>query len=60
MALVLGLAPAGYAAAYPGPGVVTGDIGVHDPSVARRPGGGYLLAHTGDNIALKTSADRTA
>ncbi|MEV5555067.1 arabinan endo-1,5-alpha-L-arabinosidase [Nonomuraea wenchangensis] len=65
VALMLGLAPAGYAdgyaaAAYPGPGVVTGDIGVHDPSVVRRPGGGYLLAHTGDNIALKTSADRTA
>ncbi|MGR6919858.1 family 43 glycosylhydrolase [[Actinomadura] parvosata] len=45
---------------YPGPGRVTGDIGVHDPAVVRRPGGGYLLAHTGDNIALKTSADRTA
>ncbi|MFK4088232.1 arabinan endo-1,5-alpha-L-arabinosidase [Kribbella sp. NPDC020789] len=45
---------------YPGPGYVTGDIGVHDPSVVKRPGGGYLVAHTGDNIALKTSDDRIA
>ncbi|MBB5801532.1 arabinan endo-1,5-alpha-L-arabinosidase [Saccharothrix ecbatanensis] len=48
------------ASAYPGPGLVTGDIGVHDPSVVKRPDGGYLVAHTGDNVALKTSTDRTA
>ncbi|WP_410673324.1 arabinan endo-1,5-alpha-L-arabinosidase [Amycolatopsis sp. cmx-4-68] len=53
-------APAAAAAAYPNPGRVTGDVGVHDPSVVKRPGGGYLVAHTGDGIALKTSADRTA
>ncbi|MET7875309.1 arabinan endo-1,5-alpha-L-arabinosidase [Micromonospora profundi] len=47
-------------AAYPNPGVVTGNVGVHDPTMVRRPTGGYLLAHTGDNIALKTSTDRTA
>ncbi|MGI5272365.1 RICIN domain-containing protein [Nonomuraea sp. CA-218870] len=46
--------------AYPNPGPVTGDVGVHDPEVAKTPGGGYLLAHTGDGIPLKTSADRTA
>ena len=46
-------------AAYPMPGRVTGNVGVHDPTIVRRPAGGYLLAHTGDNIALKTSADRT-
>jgi arabinan endo-1,5-alpha-L-arabinosidase len=46
--------------AYPGPGRVTGDVGVHDPSVVKTPSGGYLLAHTGDNLVLKTSADRTA
>ncbi|GAA3019039.1 family 43 glycosylhydrolase [Streptosporangium longisporum] len=45
-------------ASYPAPGRVTGDIGVHDPTVVRRPGGGYLMAHTGDNVALKTSTDR--
>jgi arabinan endo-1,5-alpha-L-arabinosidase len=44
---------------YPGPGRVAGDVGVHDPTIVRRPDGSYLLAHTGDNIALKTSADRT-
>ncbi|MEU4520304.1 arabinan endo-1,5-alpha-L-arabinosidase [Amycolatopsis sp. NPDC024027] len=52
--------PAADAAAYPNPGRVTGDIGVHDPSVVKRPDGSYLVAHTGDNIALKTSADRVA
>nr|WP_228122586.1 arabinan endo-1,5-alpha-L-arabinosidase [Saccharothrix syringae] len=46
--------------AYPNPGRVTGDVGVHDPSFAKRPEGGYLVAHTGDNIALKTSTDRIA
>ena len=48
------------AAAYPNPGRVTGDVGVHDPTVVKRPDGVYLVAHTGDNIALKTSTDRTA
>src|SRR5690606_9695068 len=45
---------------YPGPGYVTGDIGVHDPEVTKTPSGTYLLAHTGDGISLKTSTDRTA
>ncbi|GAA1772208.1 arabinan endo-1,5-alpha-L-arabinosidase [Streptomonospora arabica] len=48
------------AADYPGPGAVTGDIRVHDPSFVKRPGGGYLVAHTAPDIALKTSSDRTA
>ncbi|WP_176604662.1 arabinan endo-1,5-alpha-L-arabinosidase [Streptomyces lycii] len=48
------------AAEYPYPGAVTGDTAVHDPSFVKRPGGGYLVAHTGDNVALKTSTDRTA
>ncbi|WP_053716569.1 arabinan endo-1,5-alpha-L-arabinosidase [Saccharothrix sp. NRRL B-16348] len=48
------------ASAYPGPGVVTGDIRVHDPSVVKRPDGSYLVAHTADGIGLKTSTDRTA
>ena len=48
------------AAAYPNPGRVTGAVTVHDPSMVKRPGGGYLLAHTGDNIVLKTSNDRIA
>ncbi|KAB1110919.1 family 43 glycosylhydrolase [Micromonospora aurantiaca] len=53
-------APTTPAPAYPQPGRVTGDIGVHDPTVVKRPDGTYLVAHTGDGIALKTSADRIA
>ncbi|KAK0389836.1 hypothetical protein NLU13_3409 [Sarocladium strictum] len=45
---------------YPNPGLVTGSIGVHDPTVVKTPGGTYILAHTAPNIALKTSTDRTA
>ncbi|WP_418276562.1 RICIN domain-containing protein [Isoptericola jiangsuensis] len=48
------------AATYPGPGVVTGSTGVHDPEVVKRSDGSYLLAATGDGIHLKTSTDRTA
>jgi arabinan endo-1,5-alpha-L-arabinosidase len=43
---------------YPNPGPVDGDIGVHDPEVVKRPDGSYLLAHTGNDVALKTSTDR--
>ena len=46
--------------AYPRPGPVTGDIGVHDPTVVKRSDGTYLMAFTGDNIPLKTSSDRTS
>jgi arabinan endo-1,5-alpha-L-arabinosidase len=59
-AVVMTVAAAPQALAYPPPGRVTGDIGVHDPSVVKRPDGSYLVAHTGNNIALKTSTDRTA
>ena len=48
------------AAAYPNPGVVTGSINVHDPGIVKKPDGIYLIAHTGNNIVLKTSTDRTA
>jgi arabinan endo-1,5-alpha-L-arabinosidase len=43
---------------YPEPGPVSGDTGVHDPTVVKRPDGSYLVAHTGNDIALKTSTDR--
>ncbi|MCT2582304.1 arabinan endo-1,5-alpha-L-arabinosidase [Actinophytocola gossypii] len=59
-ALTVTVVAAPEAAAYPAPGRVTGDIGVHDPSVVKRPDGSYLVAHTGNDIALKTSTDRTA
>jgi arabinan endo-1,5-alpha-L-arabinosidase len=51
---------AGANAAYPNPGAVTGNTGVHDPTVVKTPGGSYIMAHTGANVALKTSSDRTA
>lgn len=56
-----GVAPAAPTAMadYPNPGVVTGSTGVHDPEVTKTPAGGYLLAHTGDGVTLKTSTDRT-
>ncbi|KAF9874579.1 hypothetical protein CkaCkLH20_07716 [Colletotrichum karsti] len=44
---------------YPNPGVVSGNINVHDPTVVKTPSGTYLMAHTGTNVALKTSTDRT-
>jgi arabinan endo-1,5-alpha-L-arabinosidase len=44
---------------YPGPGPVNGDIDVHDPAVVKTPSGSYLVVHTGDNLAIKTSTDRT-
>lgn len=47
-------------AAYPNPGTVTGSIYVHDPSVVKTSAGGYILVHTGANITIKTSSDRTA
>ncbi|MBT2229220.1 arabinan endo-1,5-alpha-L-arabinosidase [Nonomuraea sp. NEAU-A123] len=58
-AAVIAVSPAGAAVAYPNPGYVTGSIGVHDPSVVKTSSG-YLVAHTGNNITLKTSTDRTA
>ncbi|ANZ41600.1 arabinan endo-1,5-alpha-L-arabinosidase [Lentzea guizhouensis] len=49
-----------HAQAHPLPGHATGDVGVHDPSAVRRADGSYLVAHTGTNIALRTSTDRVA
>ena len=48
------------AATYPDPGAVTGSTNVHDPGIVKRTDGTYLIAHTDDNITLKTSTDRTA
>jgi arabinan endo-1,5-alpha-L-arabinosidase len=46
--------------AFPAPGRVTGSTGVHDPSVVKAPNGTYILVATGNNLAIKTSTDRTA
>jgi arabinan endo-1,5-alpha-L-arabinosidase len=43
---------------YPSPITVTGSVGVHDPTIVERQDGTYLVAYTGNYIALKTSKDR--
>ncbi|UVS80685.1 arabinan endo-1,5-alpha-L-arabinosidase [Actinokineospora sp. UTMC 2448] len=60
LALVAGTAGVAHGVDYPDPAAVTGDVSVHDPTVVKTPSGAYLLAHTGANILLKTSADRVA
>jgi len=60
VALGLLIVSAPLANAYPLPGRVTGDVGVHDPTVVKRSDGSYLVAHTGNGISLKTSTDRIA
>ena len=42
-----------------GPGPVSGDTFIHDPTVVKTPGGSYIAAFTADNVGLKTSTDRT-
>ncbi|MFC7344745.1 arabinan endo-1,5-alpha-L-arabinosidase [Saccharopolyspora griseoalba] len=46
------------AADYPMPGVVTGDVAAHDPSMVRTDSG-YLLYSTHDRIEMRSSPDRT-
>ncbi len=58
-AALLALLPTA-ASAYPNPGVVNGDIVVHDPSMMRTPSGQYLLYSTHNGLELRTSSDRTA
>ncbi len=45
-------------ASYPDPMLVLGDTNAHDPSMVKTASGGWLVAFTGENIQLKTSADR--
>jgi arabinan endo-1,5-alpha-L-arabinosidase len=48
-------------AAYPNPGVVTGQVtNVHDPSMVKAANGTYILASTGTNLPIRTSTDRVA
>lgn len=55
-ALVLG---AWQARAVVGPGIVTGDTSVHDPSMCK-VGNTWWLFSTGPGIEIRTSTDRTA
>ncbi|GGN18518.1 arabinan endo-1,5-alpha-L-arabinosidase [Actinoplanes campanulatus] len=50
--------PATAPATPPDPTFLLGDAGVHDPTLVKRPNGGYLLAHTGAGLRLRTSTDR--
>ncbi|KAI8824162.1 family 43 glycosyl hydrolase [Fimicolochytrium jonesii] len=52
------MAVSGVAAGYPNPGKVTGNIGVHDPSMAKL-GSTYFVYGTAPGISIKTSTDRT-
>ena len=56
--LVLDLAAPATAAGYPNPIAVSGDTRVHDPAMVKTPGGTYIIASTGTNLELRTSADR--
>ncbi|MDT0341834.1 arabinan endo-1,5-alpha-L-arabinosidase [Streptomyces sp. DSM 44938] len=58
-ALALLLWPPGATAAYPNPGLVTGDIGIHDPSMIRTDSG-YALYGSNNLLDARTSPDRTA
>lgn len=58
-AALLALLPTS-ASAYPNPGVVSGDIVVHDPSAVRSTSGEYLLYSTGNRIQARSSSDRIA
>lgn len=58
-AVLLALMPS-TASAYPGPGKVTGDVVVHDPTMLRASDGRYLLYSTHGYLEARTSTDRVA
>ena len=43
-----------------GPGKVTGDTAVHDPTMCKDNAGTYFVFSTGTGIEIRTSTDRTA
>ncbi|WP_371590778.1 MULTISPECIES: arabinan endo-1,5-alpha-L-arabinosidase [unclassified Streptomyces] len=53
------LVPASAQAAYPGSGVLTGDVSVHDPSMVKTSSG-YVVYSTHNGVEARTSTDRTA
>lgn len=54
------LALSGLSSAYVGPGVVTGDTSVHDPTICKDDSGKYFVFSTGTGLEIRTSTDRTA
>ena len=51
---------AGVSSAVVGPGVVTGDTSVHDPTMCKDNSGKYFVFSTGVGLEIRTSTDRTA
>ncbi|TDL15577.1 arabinanase [Rickenella mellea] len=49
-----------FAHAVVGPGKVTGDIAVHDPTMCKDSTGKYWVFSTGTGLDIRTSTDRTA
>ncbi|KAI0321536.1 glycosyl hydrolase [Amylostereum chailletii] len=58
--LLTALALTAMSLAQPGPGTVTGDISVHDPTICKDSAGTYFIFSTGQGIPIRTSTDRTA
>lgn len=54
------LAIAQICAAYPNPGVVTGNTAVHDPTMCKDDAGTYFVFSTAVGLEIRTSTDRTA
>ncbi|TFK40675.1 glycoside hydrolase family 43 protein [Crucibulum laeve] len=54
------LALAATASAVVGPGVVTGNTAVHDPTICKDNSGKYFIFSTAVGIEIRTSTDRTA
>ncbi|KAF5361685.1 hypothetical protein D9758_007337 [Tetrapyrgos nigripes] len=46
--------------AQPGPGVVTGNTAVHDPTMCKDDAGTYFVFSTAVGLEIRTSTDRTA
>lgn len=58
VALTSGLFLAAVVGAVPGPGPVTGNIAVHDPTMCKDKNGKYWLFATGKGIPIRSSATR--
>jgi arabinan endo-1,5-alpha-L-arabinosidase len=55
-----GPAPTAAAAAYPDPGLVTGNVTVHDPAAVRGQDGVFSVFSTHNGVEIRTSTDRVA
>ncbi|KAF9265181.1 glycoside hydrolase family 43 protein [Marasmius fiardii PR-910] len=60
MRLLLALSLVAVVRAQVGPGTVTGDTAVHDPTMCKDSNGKYWVYSTGQGIPIRSSTDRTA